>query len=99
MKKFRAAVNFVPATGNNVLCRIKELGNSSPSIRMNKALFGDIAPSQHESFIFEVEGLAQSGAYLIPTGACKIVTREAADATPFDVDAYLANLANDDLPF
>lgn len=99
MKKFRAAVNFVPETGNNVLIRIKELGNKAPSMRVNKSLFGEIPPTQHESFVLEMEGVAQLGNYLIPTGACKIITREMEGATAFDVDAYMEALLKEDAPF
>lgn len=99
MKKFRAAVNFVPETGNNVLIRIKELGNKAPSMRVNRSIFKDVPPTQHESFIIEMEGVAQLGNYLIPTGACKIIDREVSGAVEFDVDAYMESLLKEDAPF
>lgn len=96
MKTFHAAVNHIPE-GRNVLVRIKELGNSSPTLKLPKELFGEVAPQKHESFLLEVEGLAQMGNYLIATGNCKIAQRELEAAKPFDVDAYMASL--NDGPF
>ena len=85
MKVFHAAVNHVSETSSNVLARIKELGNNSPSIRLPKKLFGEATPCQREGFVIEMEGLAQVGQYLIPTGSCKVLSREVGEAIPFDV--------------
>lgn len=101
MKQFHAAVNHVSATSSNILCRLKELGNNSPSIRIPAKLFGTVLPAKHEAFTVEMDGLAQVGEFLIPTGNCRIMSREinAENAVPFDVDAYLASLTEEDGPF
>ena len=100
MKTFHAAVNHVSDTSSNILARLKELGNNSPSIRIPKRLFGDVPPAKHEAFVVEMDGLAQVDGFLIPTGSCKVITRETpAEAVPFDVDAYMASLTDSEAPF
>ena len=87
--KFHAAVNYV--ADNAILCRIKELGNESPTLKLDKSAFGDIPATKGESFVVELSDLLKDGNYLI-AGNAKIITRERQDAVPFDVDSYMAGL-------
>jgi hypothetical protein len=99
MKRFHAAVNFVPETGRNILCRIKEFGTESPTLKLDKSLFDGIAIAG-ESFILEVGELFQTGNYLVASNA-KVLDREVEAAQPFDMDSAVENAVHseaDSLP-
>lgn len=95
--KFHAAVNFVPDSGKTVLVRLKELGNTGLTVKVDRSLFGEIPPVKHESFILEAAGLFQLGNYLIPSNA-KVLNRELGEAKPFDIKAAL-EAAKEQAPF
>lgn len=94
-RKLHCAVNFIPETGRNILVRVKELGTNSPTMKLDRSVFGDTPPTQHESFVAEVGDLLKQGNYLVPA-SCKVLDRELADAEPFDVDAYMAALTDEE---
>jgi hypothetical protein len=101
MKRFHCAVNFV--SNNNVLVRVKELGNSAPSMKVNCKAWGDSVPVKGENFLAEIsDECLQVGNYLIPSNF-KVVEREFSEPPkPFNLAGAIAeSLAADEeaVPF
>lgn len=95
--RYHAAINFVPEDGKVVLARIKELGNTGLTVKLDRSIFGEIPPAKHESFLIDAPTLLQVGNYLVAPNA-KVVSRELGEAKVFDVKAAI-EAAKNEAPF
>lgn len=95
--RYHAAINFVPEDGKVVLARIKELGNTGLTVKLDRSIFGEIPPAKHEAFLIDAPTLLQVGNYLVAPNA-KVVSRELGEAKVFDVQAAIA-AAKEEAPF
>lgn len=92
--RYHAAINFVPEDGKVVLARIKELGNTGLTVKLDRSIFGEIPPAKHEAFLIDAPTLLQVGNYLVAPNA-KVVSRELGEAKVFDVKAAIEAAKND----
>lgn len=92
-QKFHCAVNHVPDTGNNILCRVKEMGNNALSLKIPLSAFGDKPPSKGENFTAMItqSTVFKSGGYLCG-GHAKLIDRDGGGVQDFDMAAYIAGL-------
>ena len=82
----------MPDDGVNILCRIKELGNKSPTMKIPRSVFGETVVEKYDNFLLTTKGaIVQRGQYL-QCSNCMVSDIVKETAVEFDVDGFLAKL-------